>query len=569
AAASSPSLAESPVRSTTNGAMACIPACLLAAGLWHFGLPPHQPADWRALGMAGLLQRAAAAVVAAAPLWLRLGFGGVRSDAPVVLRGTRPSMYRPAADDGLVWGALLVLLVLLSRSIAGRGSGGGPAAGLGHQGAWVLGMGMSWTFSLLALDARMRQGGVRGRTGVLALALAGAVYVGIAGSPALGGGPTVGALAVLAAASAQHTATVVILRSMPRSFTLGEAAVAAQGAVLGAADLAVRVVARVRAGPGDAGDAHMPGLLLEVAVLALVLLVCVLAWIHPARGGARGAGVRAIGTVRFCFLTGAFACGALCLAAFISGVNPLAWACGALLGRPAHWAVLAYWAVLLAGGAALYTAVPVDLAAAGHAKLVLHIKRKAYHVLAVLLFAPAHIAAPVLLHVGFTAALAAFVVAEAARTLGVGPWAAAIDRFLRRFTDARDAGQVVTSHFYLLLGCALPVWLGGARAACLAGVLALGVADTAASLVGLRLGRHRWPGSPKTIEGTAGFVLGLFAAASLVPAGGGPGPAARLALCAMLGLLEALTEQNDNLVVALTAHAAMNALAQPGQRAGA
>ncbi|KAJ2797742.1 dolichol kinase [Coemansia helicoidea] len=288
----------------------------------------------------------------------------------------------------------------------------------------------------------------------------------------------------------------------------------------------------------------MPAVLLEAGVLALALFACALAR-APA------------GAAWFCGVAAACAAGGLGLAGCVAGASPLAWARRELLGPRAHWAVLCYWAALLAAGAAACVAGPSPPGPS--AKLALHVRRKAYHILAVLLFAPAHVVAPLLLHVALTAALAAFVVVEAARARGVGPWAPAIDRFLRRFTDARDAGPVVTAHFYLLLGCAVPVWLGGARAACLAGVLALGVADSAASLVGLGLGRRRWPGSAKTVEGTAGFVLGLFVAVSLVPAGGGPGAAARLAVCAALGLVEALTEQNDNLVVALAAYAALAA----------
>ncbi|KAJ2711263.1 dolichol kinase [Coemansia spiralis] len=482
---------------------ASIPACMLVAGLWRTELPLQ--AIGVGLAIVGLLLG---------------GTGG----APAVVRGVTSSMYRPAADDGAVWGILLVPLVLVAR---------------GSPGAWILGVAMSTAFAAAVCEARTRQW----RAGLLALPAV--VYAGVIGSPAQGWWPVAGALVMVGAAGAQHALTVAVLRALPRSFTLGEAAVAAQGAMLAAADLAGRVATRVQAGPGGAADAQMPAVLLEAGALALTLFACALAR-APA------------GTVWFCGLAAAFAGGALGLAGLVAGANPLGWAWRAVLGSPAHWAVLCYWAVLLAGSAAVYVAAPGGgLAAGSSAKLALHVKRKAFHVLAVLLFAPAHAAAPLLLHVALTAALAAFVVVEAARAQGSGRCAAAVDRFLRRFTDARDAGPVVTAHFYLLLGCALPVWLGGSWAACLAGVLTLGVADTAASLVGLGLGRRRWPYSPKTVEGTAAFVCALFAALSLVPAAGAPGAALRLVLCAALGLLEALTEQNDNLVVALAAYAAL------------
>ena len=77
------------------------------------------------------------------------------------------------------------------------------------------------------------------------------------------------------------------------------------------------------------------------------------------------------------------------------------------------------------------------------------------------------------------------------------------------------------THIYLLLGCAAPAWLtqGGPLRSGLrplfpiAGVLAVGVGDTAAAVFGTYFGRTPWatpeeggpddsPGSGKTVEGT-------------------------------------------------------------------
>ncbi|KAI8325171.1 hypothetical protein GQ54DRAFT_255139 [Martensiomyces pterosporus] len=190
------------------------------------------------------------------------------------------------------------------------------------------------------------------------------------------------------------------------------------------------------------------------------------------------------------------------------------------------------------------------------------------------MFVPGYIFAPRLLHVGFTVALVGFVLVECLRVFGIGPWGGPIQDFIRKFTDHRDAGSMVTSHFYLLYGCALPVWLGGSSVvACLSGVLSLGVADAAASLVGMRFGRVRWPGTPKTVEGTAGFVLSLLAATEavcLLSSSSRPSAASSvgwvefLALSTISGVLEALTEQNDNLVIPLFMYTATHALVNAG-----
>lgn len=53
------------------------------------------------------------------------------------------------------------------------------------------------------------------------------------------------------------------------------------------------------------------------------------------------------------------------------------------------------------------------------------------------------------------------------------------------------------------------------------GILVLGVGDALASVVGKRLGRHRWSaGSLKTVEGSVAFVLSVVSCAWLLRAFG-------------------------------------------------
>jgi hypothetical protein len=128
-----------------------------------------------------------------------------------------------------------------------------------------------------------------------------------------------------------------------------------------------------------------------------------------------------------------------------------------------------------------------------------------------------------LLHVALAVAFKVLLLLELARALRVWPAAlpAAIDRHMRGYTDGRDAGALITTHLALLLGCALPVWMtpldqpaaaaaaaapaaapavagqAGATlllaagplalvAARLSGLLAVGVGDAVAAIVGTR-----------------------------------------------------------------------------------
>ena len=48
------------------------------------------------------------------------------------------------------------------------------------------------------------------------------------------------------------------------------------------------------------------------------------------------------------------------------------------------------------------------------------------------------------------------------------------------------------------------------------GVLAVGIGDACASILGRRLGTTRWPGTNKTILGTTAFVVSIFGSAMLL-----------------------------------------------------
>lgn len=98
----------------------------------------------------------------------------------------------------------------------------------------------------------------------------------------------------------------------------------------------------------------------------------------------------------------------------------------------------------------------------------------------------------------------------------------------------------------------------------------LGVGDALASVVGTHLGSHRWPGSRKTVEGSAAALLSMMAAlwaadCYLRPhesAAAGPGPwAALLVVTAAACALEAVTDQIDNLFLPLYYLAALLAVA--------
>lgn len=234
-----------------------------------------------------------------------------------------------------------------------------------------------------------------------------------------------------------------------------------------------------------------------------------------------------------------------------------------------------------------------------------------YHILAMALFLPALLTEPQLLALSLAIAAAALIVAEVLRVGCVPVAGPCIHSFMTAFIDSRDQGLLLISHFSLLLGMAVPLWLalpvvthqegdglrnpnaagrlaqssqgGGTMAGpgrswwqtadqpvpafAFAGILILGVADSAASAVGRRYGRHKILQTHKSLEGTLGGVvctmlgwvavavlLNLTAGRPLLCLGNGvAGASWSTVSAAVVGscLLEAVTTQLDNIFLPL------------------
>lgn len=207
------------------------------------------------------------------------------------------------------------------------------------------------------------------------------------------------------------------------------------------------------------------------------------------------------------------------------------------------------------------------------------VMRKGYHLVAILLFLPAFGWDLRMLQASLAVAGGALVLAELARCAGPPLVRQAIGGFMADFADARDSGPVYITHFTLLLGIAVPVWLsdpvcGAAAAAMMAGLygreaaepmapadaaqhlaqhtphahaaaasgsgaplsaaaarllpsctsvvglsglVSLGSGDTAAACVGFLLGRLRlFRGGRKTWEGTVSGMTAMMASWVLV-----------------------------------------------------
>ncbi|CAM8937549.1 unnamed protein product [Rhodiola kirilowii] len=202
-----------------------------------------------------------------------------------------------------------------------------------------------------------------------------------------------------------------------------------------------------------------------------------------------------------------------------------------------------------------------------HSKVERILLRKYYHLMAVCMFLPAVIYQPMFLDLAFGAALAVFLVLEIIRIWKMWPLGQLVHQFMTAFTDHRDSDILIVSHFSLLLGCALPIWVSSGYndrpLAPFAGILSLGIGDNGetafASMVGYKYGVLRWSkAGKKTIEGTAAGITSMLAAClTLLPLLASTGYLVTenwfplLFAVTVSGLLEAYTAQLDNAFIPL------------------
>lgn len=157
-------------------------------------------------------------------------------------------------------------------------------------------------------------------------------------------------------------------------------------------------------------------------------------------------------------------------------------------------------------------------------------RRKVFHGMMVQMFLPVTYIDPSFVSLAYSLVLAIYLLLDLFRASQVPPIAKPLTYFLAPYTDGRDhRGPVIVSHIFLLIGCAIPLWLSLAdlrrvgewpwagwdvltrNVGMVSGVVCVGIGDAAASLVGRRYGRLKWFwGGDKSLEGSVAFALSVF-----------------------------------------------------------
>ncbi|KAH7152160.1 hypothetical protein B0J13DRAFT_605217 [Dactylonectria estremocensis] len=211
-------------------------------------------------------------------------------------------------------------------------------------------------------------------------------------------------------------------------------------------------------------------------------------------------------------------------------------------------------------------------------------RRKVFHFMMVGMLLPATYVDPAFAALALSLILAVFLILDLLRASQLPPLSKPIASFLAPYVDGRDfRGPVVISHIFLLIGCAIPLWLALASlprtgvdylagweiptkdVSMVSGVICVGLGDAAASLIGRRYGRRKWLwGGGKSLEGSIAFAvavfLGIGAAKTWLQVGGWPATDERASvlasvrnagMCASMASLTetVLTGGNDNVIV--------------------
>lgn len=179
---------------------------------------------------------------------------------------------------------------------------------------------------------------------------------------------------------------------------------------------------------------------------------------------------------------------------------------------------------------------------------IVQIRRKYFHLLAVLMFGPPIIdRADLFLCVAGISVCGVFVVVEFVRRNfdELRP----LNRVMEQYLDKKDLHtKFVSSHIQLLIASLLPVALSDDTEVRLAGLLTIGIGDSFAAIGGLTSRKtHKLPKSEKTFQGLFSFIVSVTLALFLLGKLSTESAFATIAA----GLSECYAKRYDNLIVPL------------------
>ena len=230
--------------------------------------------------------------------------------------------------------------------------------------------------------------------------------------------------------------------------------------------------------------------------------------------------------------------------------------------------ILAYWSLVL------IASIPLTIKLCSWVesdnilkKKRIVIARKFFHLIAIILFTPITWLDPDLIALAYAIATTLLMILEIIRCHSIEQKQSnvtlSLNAFYKIFLDEKDShaaeGGLAITQITLIVGCSMPLWMSQimnlndntllVQFLPFIGVLVLGIGDSVGAIAGVNFGRHRWPGSTRTLEGSFSMYASMFVPLFLVYTSDCWEIGVVLAI---VTLLEASTSQIDNLCLPLS-----------------
>ncbi|XP_018566996.1 dolichol kinase [Anoplophora glabripennis] len=342
---------------------------------------------------------------------------------------------------------------------------------------------------------------------------------------------------------------VFILKNFKNCFTLGEAGIVSQSLIILLYCTSINILNSIHTIYGS--HMQISTLIIQIRLLGIGIIASVAYFFHLRR------------TSSFYLLTCFVIIFVIILPLqILLNRNPLLWILNLVLTDLSTLKLVIYWS-FCSGTAVLAVSNQIV-----YAKKASTGMRKIFHLLAVAVYIPGLLYRCSFLYLASGVMLGIFFLLEILRILNIPPLGRHLQDGFVVFSDEKDIGTLALTPIYLLVGCSLPIWIHPSPCdvtdsamfnllPLLSGLLSIGVGDTAASIIGSNYGKHFWPGSKKTVEGTVACILAQIGLVRLLMYFDALeylsfGQNIRLYLAILVGsIVEARTTQIDNLVLPL------------------
>jgi len=195
--------------------------------------------------------------------------------------------------------------------------------------------------------------------------------------------------------------------------------------------------------------------------------------------------------------------------------------------------------------------------------------RKLFHLAIILVYVSGLLWNPMMLYVSSVAALSLMSLIELLRWSEISHLVSSfLTNAFQPFLDEKDSGSLILTNIYLLVGVSWPLWISSnfvtdhpAPLSLYTGVISVGIADSAASIVGSTYGRRKWMSSEKTLEGSLAATISSLAFIWMMSSCFGVVVDSWIAVViSVLGMVsvEAISSQVDNLTLPLVMFGLLN-----------